>query len=108
MQGKLLTCCGKLSLPRRVLLVLSIVMIEGAWGPAVLEAGRQSGISIIAVTGENSAGEEQCRHAFETIVSQSAEAFMFSGLFHNSGRLNSSAIVADWPNTSFRCRSASG
>jgi putative tryptophan/tyrosine transport system substrate-binding protein len=56
---------------------------EGAWGRAVLEAGRQSGISIIGVTVEDSAGEEEYRRAFETMAQQSADALVVNGLFPN-------------------------
>ena len=43
----------------RVAVLINRYDWEGAWGRAVLEAGRQSGISIIAVTVEDSAGEEE-------------------------------------------------
>jgi putative tryptophan/tyrosine transport system substrate-binding protein len=56
---------------------------EGAWGRAVLKAGRQSGISIIGVTVEDSAGEEEYRQAFETMAQQSADALVANGLFPN-------------------------
>lgn len=56
---------------------------EGAWGRAVLEAGRQSGISIIGVTVEDSAGEGEYRQAFETIAQQSVNAVAINGLFPN-------------------------
>jgi putative tryptophan/tyrosine transport system substrate-binding protein len=56
---------------------------ERAWGRAVLEAGRQSGISIVGVTVEDSAGEEEYRQAFETMAQQSADALVVNGLFPN-------------------------
>jgi len=56
---------------------------EGAWGRAVQEAGRQSGISIIGMTVEDSAGEEEYRRAFETMVQRSADALVINGLFPN-------------------------
>jgi len=56
---------------------------EGAWGRAVLEAGRQSGISIIGVTVEDSAGEQEYRQAFETMAQQSVNAVVVNGLFPN-------------------------
>jgi putative ABC transport system substrate-binding protein len=56
---------------------------EGAWGRAVLQAGRQSGISIIGVPVEESAGEQEYRQAFDRIVEQSADALMYNGLFPN-------------------------
>jgi ABC-type uncharacterized transport system substrate-binding protein len=56
---------------------------EGAWGRAVREAGRQSGISIIGVTVEDSAGEEEYRQAFEKMAQQSVNAVAVNGLFPN-------------------------
>jgi putative tryptophan/tyrosine transport system substrate-binding protein len=56
---------------------------EGAWGRAVLEAGRQSGVSIIGVSVEDSAGEQEYRQAFETMAQQSADALVVNGLFPN-------------------------
>jgi putative ABC transport system substrate-binding protein len=56
---------------------------EGAWGSAILEAGRRSGISIIGVTVEDSAGEEEYRQAFDTMAQQSADALVVNGLFPN-------------------------
>lgn len=56
---------------------------EKAWGRAVLKAGRQSGVSIIGVTVEDSAGEDEYRRAFETMAQQSADALVLNGLFPN-------------------------
>jgi len=56
---------------------------EGAWGRAVLQAGRQSGISIIGVPVEDSAGEQEYREAFEKMAQQSADALVVNGLFPN-------------------------
>jgi putative ABC transport system substrate-binding protein len=67
----------------RVAVLINRYDWERAWGRAVLEAGRQLGISIIGVTVEDSAGEEEYRRAFEAMASQSAEAVMLSGLFPN-------------------------
>jgi putative ABC transport system substrate-binding protein len=57
---------------------------EGAWGQAVREAGQRSGVSIIGMPMELSAGELEYRQAFEAIAQQSAEALMVSGLPPNS------------------------
>ncbi len=56
---------------------------EGAWGHAALEAGRRSGISIIGVPVEDTAGEKEYRQAFEAMAQQSANALMANGLFPN-------------------------
>ncbi|MGV7219776.1 ABC transporter substrate-binding protein [Bradyrhizobium sp. UFLA05-112] len=56
---------------------------EGAWGHAVVEAGRNSGISIIGVSMDHWAEEEDYRRAFETMAQQSADALMFNGLGGN-------------------------
>ena len=56
---------------------------EGAWGHAVLEAGRRSGISIIGIPMDHWAEEEDYRRAFETMAQQSADALMFNGLGGN-------------------------
>ena len=56
---------------------------EGAWGRAILDAGRQLGISIIGTAMDWSADEQQYRQAFETIVQQSADAVMFNGFGPN-------------------------
>jgi len=56
---------------------------EGAWGHAALEVGRQSGITIIGVPVEDTAGETEYRQAFETMAQQSANALMANGLFPN-------------------------
>jgi putative tryptophan/tyrosine transport system substrate-binding protein len=56
---------------------------EGAWGHAVLEAGRRSGISIIGIPVEYTAGEPEYRRAFETMAQQSADALEFNGLAPN-------------------------
>jgi len=64
---------------------------EGAWGHAILEAGRASGISIIGIPLESSAGEVEYRQAFETMAQQSAEALIFNGLPPN---LNHRDLIA--------------
>jgi putative ABC transport system substrate-binding protein len=56
---------------------------DGAWGRAALEAGRRSGISIIGVPVEDTAGEKEYRQAFEAIAQKSADALMANGLFPN-------------------------
>jgi putative tryptophan/tyrosine transport system substrate-binding protein len=56
---------------------------EGAWGHAVVEAGRQSGVSIIGLPVEYSADEPQYRQAFETMAQQPADALMYNGLGPN-------------------------
>jgi putative tryptophan/tyrosine transport system substrate-binding protein len=53
---------------------------EGAWGQAVREAGQRSGVSIIGISMERSAGEPEYRQAFETMAQQSVQALMFNGL----------------------------
>jgi putative ABC transport system substrate-binding protein len=57
---------------------------EGAWGQAVREAGQRSGVSIIGIPLERSAGEPEYRQAFETMAQQSVEALMANGLPPNS------------------------
>jgi ABC-type uncharacterized transport system substrate-binding protein len=56
---------------------------EGAWGRAVVEAGRRSGISIIGILVEPSADEPQYHQAFERMAEQSAEALTYNGLGQN-------------------------
>jgi putative tryptophan/tyrosine transport system substrate-binding protein len=56
---------------------------EGPWGRAVVEAGRQSGISIIGIPLKHSAKKPEYREAFETMSQQSADALMFNGLGPN-------------------------
>jgi len=53
---------------------------EGAWGQAMLDAGKALGISIVGVPLESTAGEEEYRKAFETIAQRSAQALVFNGL----------------------------
>ena len=53
---------------------------EGAWGQAVKEAGQRSGVSIIGIPMERSAGEPEYRQAFGTMAQQSVEALMANGL----------------------------
>ncbi len=65
---------------------------EGAWGRAVLEAGRASGITIIGVPLEASAEEPEYRRAFETMTQRSAEALMYNGLPPN---FNHRELIAD-------------
>ena len=64
---------------------------EGAWGHAILAAGRASGISIIGIPLEPSAEEPEYRQAFETTTQQSAEALIFNGLPPN---LNNRDLIA--------------
>ena len=56
---------------------------DGAWGRAVVEAGRRLRISIIGAPVEVSAEEPQYRQAFETMVQQSADALMYNGFNPN-------------------------
>ena len=53
---------------------------EGAWGHAILEAGKASGISIIGIPLERSAGDYEYRKAFETMAQHSAEGLVYNGL----------------------------
>jgi len=58
---------------------------EGAWGRATLEASRRlSGVSIIGIPLELSAGEEDYRKAFETMVQDAADALIINGLPPNA------------------------
>jgi putative tryptophan/tyrosine transport system substrate-binding protein len=68
---------------------------EGAWGHAVLDAGRRMGISIIGTPVEASAGEPQYRQAFETMVQQSVDALMYNGLGPNITHRNLIPELAD-------------
>ena len=58
---------------------------EGAWGQAVREAGQRSGISIIGIAMERSAGEPEYQQAFARMAQQSVEALMANGHPPNSG-----------------------
>jgi putative tryptophan/tyrosine transport system substrate-binding protein len=58
---------------------------EGAWGQAVREAGQRSGISIIGIAMERSAGEPEYQQAFARMAQQSVEALMANGLPPNNG-----------------------
>lgn len=53
---------------------------EGAWGQAVREAGERSGVSIIGIPMERSAGDADYRQAFETMAQRAVQALMFNGL----------------------------
>jgi putative ABC transport system substrate-binding protein len=53
---------------------------EGAWGRAMLDAGKALGISIVGVPLAPTAGEEEYRKAFETLAQRSAQALVFNGL----------------------------
>jgi len=53
---------------------------EGAWGHAVVEAGRRLGVSIIGIPMERAAGEPEYRQAFEIMAQQSVQALMANGL----------------------------
>jgi putative ABC transport system substrate-binding protein len=56
---------------------------EGAWGHAALDAGRQTGVSIIGIPMERSAGEPEYRRAFEDMTQQSVNGLMFNGFSPN-------------------------
>jgi putative ABC transport system substrate-binding protein len=56
---------------------------EGAWGQAVVEAGKQAQISIIGMPMETSANEAQYRQAFETMAERRADALMVNGFGTN-------------------------
>jgi putative tryptophan/tyrosine transport system substrate-binding protein len=53
---------------------------EGAWGQAAREAGQRSGVSIIGMPIERSAGEPEYREAFDKMAEQSVQALMANGL----------------------------
>jgi putative ABC transport system substrate-binding protein len=53
---------------------------EGAWGQAVRDAGQRSGVSIIGMPMERSAGDEEYRQAFAAMAHQSVDALMANGL----------------------------
>jgi putative ABC transport system substrate-binding protein len=57
---------------------------EGAWGHAIVDAGRQSGVFIIGVPVEASAQEPQYLQAFEAMTQQSAHALVVNGFPPNS------------------------
>jgi putative ABC transport system substrate-binding protein len=57
---------------------------DGAWGQAVRDAGLRSGVSIIGIPLDRSAGEPEYRQAFETMAQQKVEALMANGLPPNS------------------------
>jgi len=57
---------------------------EGAWGQAARDAGQRSGVSIVGIAVERSAGERDYRQAFETMAQQSVAALMANGLPPNS------------------------
>jgi putative ABC transport system substrate-binding protein len=57
---------------------------EGAWGKAVRDAGQRSGVSIIGLPLERSAGELEFRQAFEKMAEQKVGALMANGLPPNS------------------------
>jgi putative ABC transport system substrate-binding protein len=56
---------------------------EGAWGRAVVEVGRASGVSIIGIPMDHWVDEEDYHQAFETMAQRSAEALMANGLGGN-------------------------
>jgi putative ABC transport system substrate-binding protein len=56
---------------------------EGAWGRAILDAGRRLGILIIGTPVEASAEEPQYHQAFKTMAQQSTDALMYNGLGPN-------------------------
>jgi putative ABC transport system substrate-binding protein len=57
---------------------------DGAWGQTVRDAGLRSGVSIIGIPLDRSAGEPEYRQAFETMAQQKVEALMANGLPPNS------------------------
>ncbi|WP_439409605.1 ABC transporter substrate binding protein [Bradyrhizobium sp. DASA03076] len=57
---------------------------EGAWGQAVKDAGKRSGVSIIGAPLDRSAQEPDYRHAFEMMAQQKVDALMANGLPPNS------------------------
>jgi putative tryptophan/tyrosine transport system substrate-binding protein len=65
---------------------------EGAWGHAVVKAGRRSGISVIGIPMDHWAAEEDYHRAFETIAEQSADALMANGL---GGNFTHRHLIAD-------------
>ena len=56
---------------------------EGAWGRAIVDAGRQLGVFIIGVPVEASAQELQYRQAFEAMTHQSTDALVVNGFAPN-------------------------
>ncbi len=56
---------------------------DGAWGQAVRDAGQRSGVSIIGMPMERSAGDEEYRQAFQAMALQSVDALMANGLSPN-------------------------
>lgn len=56
---------------------------DGVWGHAVVEAGRQAGISIIGTPMEHWEGDDDYHQAFETMARQSADALMVNGMGGN-------------------------
>ena len=93
MQGKQLDILRH-ALPSisRVAYLTNVDDWNGAWGHAIVEAGKASEISIIGVTVERSAGEREYRKAFETMAQNSAQALVFNGLPPN---LDNRALIAD-------------
>jgi len=57
---------------------------EGAWGRAISDAGRQSGVYILGMPVDPPADEQQYVHAFETMKQQSADAMIANGFVPNS------------------------
>ncbi len=53
---------------------------EGAWGHAIRDAGKASGISVIGIPLARSAAEREYRKAFETMGQNSVQALVFNGL----------------------------
>ena len=65
---------------------------NGPWGHAIHDAGEASGVSIIGVTVDRSAGEREYRTAFTTMMQQSAHGLVYNGLPPN---FNNRALIAD-------------
>ena len=85
MQGKLLDILRQaVPTASRIAYLSNRYDWEGAWGRAVLDASRRSGVSIIGIPVEHSAGEEDYRKAFETMVQDAADALIFNGLAPNA------------------------
>jgi putative ABC transport system substrate-binding protein len=85
MQGKHLEILREaVPLAARVAYLSNRAEWEGAWGKAVRNAGQRSGVSIIGLPLERSAGELEFRQAFETMAEQNVEALMANGLPPNS------------------------
>jgi putative tryptophan/tyrosine transport system substrate-binding protein len=65
---------------------------EGAWGRAIVEAGRASGISIIGIPMDHWAEDEDYYQAFEIMAQRSADALVVNGL---GGNFTHRQLIAD-------------